>query len=94
MTKSEVLSLAKEQKVEFINVMFTDLLGVMKALTIPVSKLEDAIDSNVWFDGSSIEGFARISESDMYLKPDLNTFTVIPWSKGSRAVTALIIGDI
>ena len=94
MTKSEVLSLAKEQKVKFINVMFTDLLGVMKALTIPVSKLEDAIDSNVWFDGSSIEGFARISESDMYLKLELNTFTVIPWSKGSRAVTALIIADI
>ncbi len=94
MTKSEVLSLAKEQKVEFINVMFTDLLGVMKALTIPVSKLEDAIDDNVWFDGSSIEGFARISESDMYLKPDLDTFTVIPWSKNTRAVTALIIGDI
>jgi glutamine synthetase len=94
MTNSEVLSLAKEQKVEFINVMFTDLLGVMKALTIPVSKLEDAIESNVWFDGSSIEGFARISESDMYLKPDLDTFTVIPWSKGTRAVTALIIGDI
>jgi glutamine synthetase len=94
MTKSEVLSLAKEQKVEFINVMFTDLLGAMKALTIPVSKLEDAIESNVWFDGSSIEGFARISESDMYLKPDLDTFTVIPWSKGSRAVTALIIADV
>ena len=94
MTKSEVLSLAKEQKVEFINVMFTDLLGVMKAITIPVSKLEDAIESNVWFDGSSIEGFARISESDMYLKPDLDTFTVIPWTKGSRAVTALIIGDV
>ncbi len=94
MTKSQVLTLAKEQKVEFINVMFTDLLGAMKALTIPVSKLEDAIDSNVWFDGSSIEGFARISESDMYLKPDLDTFTVIPWSKGTRAVTALIIGDV
>jgi glutamine synthetase len=94
MTKSQVLSLAKEQKVEFINVMFTDLLGVMKALTIPVSKLEDAIEQNVWFDGSSIEGFARISESDMYLKPDLDTFTVIPWSKGTRAVTALIIADV
>src|SRR5204863_280266 len=77
MTKSEVLSLAKEQKVAFINVMFTDLLGVMKAITIPVSKLEDAIESNVWFDGSSVEGFARISESDMYLKLELNTFTVI-----------------
>ena len=59
--------------------------GLAKALTIPVSKLEDAIESNVWFDGSSIEGFARISESDMYLKLDLNTFTVIPWSKSSRA---------
>src|SRR5688572_9282532 len=94
MTKKEVLAVAKEQKVEFINVMFTDLLGAMKALTIPVSKLEDAIDSNVWFDGSSIEGFARISESDMYLKPDLSTFAVIPWSKGTRAVTAMIIGDV
>ncbi|MDP4200720.1 MAG: type I glutamate--ammonia ligase [Bacteroidota bacterium] len=94
MTKSEVLSHAKDQKVEFINVMFTDLLGVMKALTIPVSKLEDAIESNVWFDGSSVEGFARIAESDMYLKLDLKTFTVIPWSRASRAVTALIIADV
>ena len=94
MTKSQVLSLAKEQKVEFINVMFTDMLGAMKAITIPVSKLEDAIEQNVWFDGSSIEGFARISESDMYLKLDLATFGVIPWSKNTRAVTALIIADV
>jgi glutamine synthetase len=94
MTKSEVLKLAKEQKVEFVNVMFTDLVGVMKAITIPVSKLEDAIEQNVWFDGSSIEGFARISESDMYLKLDLDTFAVIPWTRDSRAVTALIIGDV
>lgn len=94
MSKSEVLSLAKSDKVEFVNVMFTDLLGAMKAITIPVSKLEDAIESNVWFDGSSIEGFARISESDMYLKLDLNTFAVIPWSKNTRAVTALIIADV
>lgn len=94
MTKAEVLSLAKEQKVEFINVMFTDLLGAMKAITIPSSKLEDAIDLNVWFDGSSIEGFARISESDMYLKVDLDTFAVIPWSRETRAVTALIIADV
>lgn len=94
MTKSEVLKLAKEQKVEFVNVMFTDMLGVMKAITIPVSKLEDAIEQNVWFDGSSIEGFARISESDMYLKLDLDTFSVIPWTRDSRAVTALIIADV
>lgn len=94
MTKSEALKLAKEQKVEFVNVMFTDMLGVMKAITIPVSKLEDAIEQNVWFDGSSIEGFARISESDMYLKLDLDTFSVIPWTRDSRAVTALIIADV
>ena len=94
MTKSEVLSLAKEHKVQFINVMFSDILGVMKAITIPVSKLEDAMESNVWFDGSSIEGFARISESDMYLKLDLDTFAVIPWTKTHRAVTALIIADV
>jgi len=94
MTKTQVLSLAKEQKVEFINVMFTDILGAMKAITIPVSKLDDAIELNVWFDGSSVEGFARISESDMYLKLDLDTFAVIPWSRGSRAVTALIIADV
>ena len=94
MTKKEVLALATEQKVEFVNIMFTDLLGQMKAITIPISKLGDAIHSNVWFDGSSVEGFARVSESDMYMKLDLDTFVVIPWSKNSRAVTALIIGDI
>src|SRR5438874_6881770 len=94
MTKQQALALAKEQKVEFINVLFTDILGVMKGITIPISKMEDAIDSNVWFDGSSIEGFARISESDMYLKLDLDTFKVIPWSKNTRAVTALVIADV
>jgi glutamine synthetase len=94
MTKKELLALAKEQKVEFINVLFTDILGVLKGITIPASKLEDAIEQNVWFDGSSIEGFARISESDMYLKLDLDTFAVIPWTRDSRAVTALIIGDV
>ncbi len=94
MTKQQVLSLAKQEKVEFINVLFTDILGLMKGITIPVSKLPDAIDSNVWFDGSSVEGFARISESDMYLKLDLDTFKVIPWSRNTRAVTALIIADV
>ena len=94
MNKKQVLDLAKSQKVEFINVLFTDILGVMKGITIPVSKLPDAIDSNVWFDGSSVEGFARISESDMYLMLDLDTFKVIPWTKNSRAVTALIIADV
>ncbi|HYM20459.1 MAG TPA: glutamine synthetase family protein [Candidatus Kapabacteria bacterium] len=94
MNKQQALALAKQEKVEFINVLFTDILGVMKGITIPVSKLPDAIDSNVWFDGSSIEGFARISESDMYLKLDLDTFKVIPWTRNTNSVTALIIADV
>src|SRR5688500_9142431 len=78
MNKQDVLRLAKEHNVQFVNLQFTDIIGTLKAVTIPVWKLEDAIDHNVWFDGSSIEGFTRIHESDMFLKPDLNTFAVIP----------------
>ena len=63
MTKKQVLEQAKTDNVAFVNCQFTDLHGIVKAVTIPVSKLEDAIDQNVWFDGSSIAGFARIMES-------------------------------
>ncbi|MCC7431058.1 type I glutamate--ammonia ligase [bacterium] len=95
LTKQDILNRAKEEKVEFVNLQFTDLLGIIKALTIPISKLEDAIDMNAWFDGSSIEGFTRIAESDMYLKPDLETFAVIPWTKNSSSgVIARIICDV
>src|SRR5690606_10304391 len=74
---------------------FTDIIGTLKAVTIPVWKLEDAIDQNVWFDGSSIEGFTRIHESDMFLKLDLDTFAVIPWTIGSPSGTrARIICDV
>ncbi len=93
-TKEMVLDLAKKEKVDFVNVQFTDLYGVVKAVTIPVEKLETVIDDNVWFDGSSILGFARICESDMYLKPDLKTFAVLPWSRNDKSVTARIIGDV
>jgi glutamine synthetase len=95
MTKNEVLKLAKEQNVQFVNLQFTDIIGTLKAVTIPVWKLEDAIEQNVWFDGSSIEGFTRIHESDMFLKLDLDTFAVIPWTVGSSAGTrARIICDV
>lgn len=95
LSKSEVLSLAKEANVEYVNMQFTDLFGMLKALTIPVSKLDEAIDNNVWFDGSSIDGFTRISESDMYLKPDLSTFAILPWTKNSdHGVMARIICDV
>ncbi len=95
MTKEEVLKLARERNVQFVNLQFTDIVGTLKAVTIPVWKLEDAIEQNVWFDGSSIEGFTRIHESDMFLKLDLNTFAVIPWTEGSRSGTrARIICDV
>lgn len=95
MTKEEVLNLARERNVQFVNLQFTDIVGTLKAVTIPVWKLEDAIDQNVWFDGSSIEGFTRIHESDMFLKLDLSTFAVIPWTQDSPSGTrARIICDV
>jgi glutamine synthetase len=95
MTKQDVLRLARENNVQFVNLQFTDIVGTLKAVTIPVWKLEDAIDQNVWFDGSSIEGFTRIHESDMFLKLDLNTFAVIPWTVDSKSGTrARIICDV
>ena len=80
----------KKEGIDFINLQFTDILGVVKAVTIPSTKLEEAIDSNVWFDGSSIQGFTRIFESDMFLKLDLATFAILPWQKN----TARIICDV
>lgn len=95
MTKQDVLKLAGEKNVQFVNLQFTDIIGTLKAVTIPVWKLEDAIDQNVWFDGSSIEGFTRVHESDMFLKLDLDTFAVIPWTQGSESGTrARIICDV
>lgn len=93
-TKEMVMDMAKEQAVEFVDLQFTDIYGVLKAVTIPVYKLSDAIDNNVWFDGSSISGFSRVIESDMYLKLDLNTFAVLPWTKNGEDVTARLICDV
>ncbi|MBT5015975.1 type I glutamate--ammonia ligase [Candidatus Peregrinibacteria bacterium] len=93
-TKEMVMDMANEQAVEFVDLQFTDIYGVLKAVSIPVHKLSDAITNNVWFDGSSIGGFSRVIESDMYLKPDLNTFAVLPWTKNGEDVTARLICDV
>lgn len=93
-TKTDVLELAKEQRVAFLNLQFTDIIGIIKNITIPVSQLADALDHGVWFDGSSIEGFARIAESDMYLQLDLDTYAIIPWESDSEIVTARVICDV
>ncbi|MBU1090147.1 type I glutamate--ammonia ligase [Patescibacteria group bacterium] len=90
-TKTQILSEVKKHEIEYVNLHFTDIHGMVKSITIPVSELESAIENNVWFDGSSIEGFTRIFESDMYLKLDLDTFRVLPW--GSTP-TALFICDV
>jgi glutamine synthetase len=91
--KQEVLARAQNQAVRFVNLQFTDVVGLVKSVTIPVHQFEDCIDHGKWFDGSSIEGFARIAESDMYLDPDLTTFSVIPWERGPDT-TAKVICDV
>lgn len=78
-TKEDIYRLVEEENVKYIRLQFTDLLGTIKNVEIPVSQLEKALDNKMMFDGSSIEGFVRIEESDMYLYPDINTFVVFPW---------------
>ena len=92
----EILKLAKDEQVEFIQLQFTDLNGHMKGVTIPVTKLEAALEDGIWFDGSSIEGFTRIFESDMYLKLDLDTYAIIPWTKEStsHSIVARFMCDV
>jgi len=82
--------LAEEENVKFVRLQFTDLLGIIKNVEIPVDSLKKAIDNEIMFDGSSIEGFVRIEESDMYLFPDLNTWVVFPWTSGKGKVGRLI----
>lgn len=93
-TKSMIMELCQEYGVQFVDMQFTDIFGILKAITIPVHKLEEALENGVWFDGSSIEGFTRIIESDMYLKPDFNTFSILPWTKQGEDVTARLICDV
>jgi len=89
----EILAEVKDRQIKFIDLQFTDIMGAVKSITIPVNQLADTLDHGIWFDGSSIEGFARIAESDMYLAPDLSTFAVIPWLSG-KDTTARFICDV
>jgi glutamine synthetase len=89
-----IIKRLKEDKVTFVNLQFTDILGTLKEVTIPVSKIEDSLRYGTWFDGSSIEGFARIHESDLFLKPDISTYSVIPWLSNGEERTARFICDI
>lgn len=89
-TKKDILEMVEEEDVEFIRLQFTDLFGSMKNLAITSGHLKKALDNKVMFDGSSIEGFVRVDESDMYLYPDYSTFTMFPWRPQQGKVARLI----
>src|SRR5215217_1969906 len=92
--KEQILALMERDKVKFLRLQFTDILGTIKNVEIPNRQFEDALDGQVMFDGSSIEGFVRIEESDMYLRPDLSTFRVFPWPGPTGEKVARMICDI
>ncbi len=88
--KEEIIRRVKEEDVEFIRLQFTDIFGMMKNLAITASQLEKALDNQCMFDGSAIDGFVRIEESDMYLYPDLDTFEIFPWRPQQGKVARMI----
>src|SRR3954465_12178595 len=94
LTKAQILDRTERDKVKFMRLQFTDILGTIKNVEIPDRQFEDALDGQIMFDGSSIEGFVRIEESDMYLKPDLSTFCVFPWTGPSGERVARMFCDI
>lgn len=89
-TKQDILRMVEEDDIEFIRLQFTDIFGMLKNVAITSSQLEKALDNKCMFDGSSIEGFVRMDESDMYLYPDLDTFEVFPWRPQHGKVARLI----
>ena len=94
-TKDHIRTMIAEENVEFLRLQFSDVFGTIKNVEVPVSQLEKVLDNNLMFDGSSIEGFVRIEESDMYLYPDLSTFMIFPWATDSHGgKVARLIADI
>lgn len=89
----DLLARVKQEQIQFIDLQFTDVVGVVKNITIPAHELAAALDYGIWFDGSAIEGFARVAESDMHLRPAVSTFAVLPWLHGQEA-TARLICDV
>ncbi|MCX7912376.1 MAG: glutamine synthetase beta-grasp domain-containing protein, partial [Dehalococcoidales bacterium] len=93
-SKQYVLKMAKQHDVKFVRLWFTDILGMLKSFAIPVEELEKALDEGVGFDGSSIQGFARIDESDMVAMPDPDTFCLLPWRPREHSAVARMFCDI
>lgn len=89
-SKEDIIRMVREGDVEFIRMQFTDIFGQLKNVAITASQIEKAVNNEIMIDGSSIEGFVRIQESDQYLRPDLDTFTVLPWRPQQGKVARLI----
>src|SRR2546430_10413610 len=86
------LRFAEESGVRFVRLWFTDVLGFLKSFAIPVEELEKAFDEGIGFDGSAVEGFARVEESDMLAKPDPSTLKLLPWPRGEEPVARVMCG--
>ncbi|NLR09627.1 MULTISPECIES: type I glutamate--ammonia ligase [Lactobacillaceae] len=92
-SKDDIRQMAKDENVKFLRLMFTDLFGTIKNVEVPISQLGKLLDNKLMFDGSSIDGFVRIEESDMYLYPDLSTWMIFPWST-ERGKIARVICEV
>ncbi|MGB9987178.1 type I glutamate--ammonia ligase [Salarchaeum japonicum] len=93
-TEQDVLDEIEEKNVDFLRLQFTDILGTVKNVSVPADQAEKAFTDGIYFDGSSIEGFVRIQESDMRLKPDPETFAVLPWRQREETASARLICDV
>ena len=93
-TKKGILRNAEEENVKYIRLMFTDIHGVIKNVEIPSRILNEALDNQIMFDGSSIDGFVRIQEADMYLRPDLDTWMILSWEQTTYGNVAMLICDV
>ncbi len=94
MTKDDILKIVEKEKINFFRMQFVDVNGFQKNVAIPRSQLGKALDGKIMFDGSSIDGFARINESDMFLKPDFETFVILPWRNKEGIAAARLICDV
>ncbi|MFQ7233786.1 MAG: glutamine synthetase beta-grasp domain-containing protein, partial [Enterococcus hulanensis] len=90
LSKEDIKRIVEEENVRFLRLMFTDIMGTIKNVEVPVSQMAKVLDNKMMFDGSSIEGFVRIEESDMYLYPDLTTWMIFPWESDHGKVGRLI----
>ena len=92
-TKESIIRTVEEDHIQFVRMQFTDIFGQLKSVTLPASQIQKAVSGQIMFDGSSIEGYTRIEESDQYLRPDLDTFAILPWNQ-EYGICARLICDV